>query len=763
MSVTHPPHSPRARSTKTVAALAIAGFMATGVVVADSEQAFAAEACVSGLTDANDYAGGDGSAGSPHEIATAEQLILVSELNENNKHFKQIADTDLEGCLFEPIGNFMNVSYDGGGYVIRGLTIDKATSDNVGLFGQLNAATIKNVGLVDVDITGRSFVGGLVGSFRSCPSGSTMERVFVTGAVMGERNVGGIAGRFGDACGSTSTVTDSYSTASVVGDVEPAGGFAGIVATSGSLTNVYSAGLLAESDREGGTKDAVASAKYGGLVGATTPSGGTVGTLTGSFWDTETSGLTTSFGGVGKTTAQMTSFATFDGAGWDIVNGWEAYDFDPPSNAWGICSRANDGYPFLLWEYTEDPCVVPDSGGGGDTGRNDDDDDDTVAAVATPAPAVTAPVRPRVAEATPAPTATVEGPVLRGGVVSAPPRVPTVLVGGVPTIVEESSPEPTTLSVVAGSLSLGVSVDEGSGGVSRSDDGVNRLSVKSGSAAVLQGSGLQPGARVQVFIPLGVDDSRELASITVAADGTFSGELPVSTDPLAEPLPIGERLLQLVSVDADGNQVVFEMAVNVAQGDPAPALDREAGEIPVVGLGASAVTSAGVVTEATTTALPDQNLAVVEGDTWNMAVAIDSGEGGVEPTDSGALVTLVRDEAAQVSGVGFMAGTRADVWLFSEPVLLGTVTIDENGEFSGEVGIDPDLIPTGEHTLQLQGVGQDGYVKAATMGVSVNDAQPELAAAEQAGLDLGFIWWILAIIVLVAIVVALWLRRNRRA
>jgi hypothetical protein len=333
----------------------------------------------------------------------------------------------------------------------------------------------------------------------------------------------------------------------------------------------------------------------------------------------------------------------------------------------------------------------------------------------------------------------------------------------VPTIVEETSPDPTTLSVLTGSLSVDVSVDEAAGEVSRFDDGVIRLSVKAGSAAVMRGTGLQSGANVQVFIPLSPDDSREVANLTVADDGTFSGELPVSTDPLAEPLPIGERLLQLVSVDADGNQVVLEMAVNVAQGDPAPALDRDAGDIPVVEPGATTVTSAGVVTEATTTARPDQNLAVVEGDTWSMAVTIDSEQGGVEPTESGALVTLVRDEVAQVSGVGFMAGTRADVWLFSEPALLGTVTIDENGEFLGEVGIDPDLIPTGEHTLQLQGVGQDGYVKAANMGVFVDDAQPELAVAEQAGLDLSFIWWILATIVLVAIVVAIWVRRSRRA
>lgn len=621
--------------------------------------------------------------------------------------------------------------------------------------------------------------GGFVGRNRS--SGGTIRDSSATGNATADERSGGFVGS------NQAAVATSYATGDATSSTDKAGGFVGDNGLSGDISDSYATGSAEATGEEAGgfagdSSGTISRSYSRGTATAPSGVGGFLGkddgTTEDSFWDITTSGLTNSDGGdgsktnqaTGKTTSEMTAIVTYNDTdtvgldtAWAIVT---ASAFGVPDGTsteiWGIGSGVNCGYPFLHWQdQSGHVCVLPDSGSG-NSGRNDDDDDgDTVAAVVTPAPSAAATARSRVADATT--RQPVAGPVLRGGVVSAPPRIPTVLVGGVPTIAEESSPDPTTLSVLAGSLSVDVSVDEDSGKVSRLDDGSNRLSVKSGSAAALRGSGLQPGARVQVFIPLGVDDSRELASITVAADGTFSGELPVSTDPLAEPLPIGERLLQLVSVDADGNQVVFEMAVNVTQADPAPALDREAGEIPVVGLGASAVTSAGVVTAATMTALADQGLAIVEGDTWNMTIAIDSEQGGVESTESGALVTLVRNEAAQVSGVGFMAGTRADVWLFSEPVLLGTVTVDENGDFSGEVGIDSELIPTGEHTLQLQGVGQDGYVKAATMGVSVNDAQPELAAAEQAGLDLGFIWWILAIIVLVAIVVALWLRRNRRA
>jgi hypothetical protein len=63
------------------------------------------------------------------------------------------------------------------------------------------------------------------------------------------------------------------------------------------------------------------------------------------------------FGATGKTTAQMTSFATF-AAAWNsesttvIVDGWQA----PSNPTWGICAEVNGGYPFLLWQFEANPC-----------------------------------------------------------------------------------------------------------------------------------------------------------------------------------------------------------------------------------------------------------------------------------------------------------------------------------------------------------------------------------------------------------------------
>jgi hypothetical protein len=51
------------------------------------------------------------------------------------------------------------------------------------------------------------------------------------------------------------------------------------------------------------------------------------------FWDIETSGLTTSDGGEGKTTAEMQTASTFLEADWDFVD------------VWGI--GENQTYPYL--------------------------------------------------------------------------------------------------------------------------------------------------------------------------------------------------------------------------------------------------------------------------------------------------------------------------------------------------------------------------------------------------------------------------------
>jgi hypothetical protein len=79
----------------------------------------------------------------------------------------------------------------------------------------------------------------------------------------------------------------------------------------------------------------------GGLVG------GNAGTVSNSFWDTETSGQGTSAGGTGKTTAQMKNIATFSGAGWNIIAVANSGTRNP-SYIWNIVNGVT--YPFLSWQ-----------------------------------------------------------------------------------------------------------------------------------------------------------------------------------------------------------------------------------------------------------------------------------------------------------------------------------------------------------------------------------------------------------------------------
>lgn len=353
------------------------------------------------------------------------------------------------------------------------------------------------------------------------------------------------------------------------------------------------------------------------------------------------------------------------------------------------------------------------------------------------------------------------GPVLRGGVPPTPPSAPQVSVGGRTAAVETEVPTLTRMDVsLRGGFNLGVNVLEDQGQITKAPDGTTEIVVRNGASASLSGSGFRPGATVQVFMPLQGDNAKELTRIPVNADGSFDGSAAFATRQNEVPLPIGKNVLQLVSLQEDGNQVVVEMAVNIAQGAPAPEFNRIEGVIPAMTPGQSIATSGGEPVPVTVTPVAEQKLALVEGDGWTMAINVASETGGVEPSEGGALLKLVRNDTTVVSGSGFMPGTRADVWLFSDPTLLGTVTIDENGEFTGEMNIDANMVPVGEHTLQLQGVGEDGYVKAANMGVLVDDPVEAMpTAVESAG---WLLWWVAGAFLLLLLVVLFVIAARRR-
>ena len=138
-------------------------------------------------------------------------------------------------------------------------------------------------------VNGSSVVGGLVAE-----NSGTIKLCYALGAVLGNSYVGGLVGRTGPG----STINSCYSTGAVTG------------------------------------------AQFvGGLVGASLSS------VTECYWDTVTSGQSTSDGGEGRTTDEMTyRHAKNTYVGWDFVAVWVA----------DTNYKVNKGYPHLL-------VLLPDS------------------------------------------------------------------------------------------------------------------------------------------------------------------------------------------------------------------------------------------------------------------------------------------------------------------------------------------------------------------------------------------------------------------
>ena len=154
---------------------------------------------------------------------------------------------------WEPIGDnstFSNDSrftaiFEGNGHTISNLFIDRSSTSYVGLFGYISrsSAALRNIGLLEVKVTGSSDVGGLVGFNQD----GTISNSYATGSVTGLVRVGGLVGESGG------TVSNSYATGSVTGTGtgEDVGGLVGS-SQEGTLSNSYATGSVTGTRRVGG-------------------------------------------------------------------------------------------------------------------------------------------------------------------------------------------------------------------------------------------------------------------------------------------------------------------------------------------------------------------------------------------------------------------------------------------------------------------------------------------------------------------------------
>lgn len=180
-------------------------------------------------------------------IKTIEEL---QNLDVNHDFYALARDIDASstkiwngGSGFVPLEGVTG-ALNGGNHVIKGLYINSPDKNSVGLVGWTRFFMVDNLGLLDVNITGHSDVGGLIGTAYG--SDVRIRNVGVTGSVAGVENVGGVLGKYSPSSGE---IYRSYSTANVSGHSN-VGGFAGYL--NRGVWGSYSSGDVSGQNNVGG-------------------------------------------------------------------------------------------------------------------------------------------------------------------------------------------------------------------------------------------------------------------------------------------------------------------------------------------------------------------------------------------------------------------------------------------------------------------------------------------------------------------------------
>lgn len=205
------------------------------------------------------------------QINTADELAwaisLVNGLNNQtaatSSTFTLTGDIDMSDYIWVPIGTATNAyagTFNGNGYTVSGLH-SSLNSDNMGLFGVTNGATINNLQI------NTTFDGGIVknlGTIAGTMQGGALNNCRVSGSLVGKAGTETIGGLVGTATGTD--ILNGISTAAInTESVEAScktGGLAGVLNTAsntGSLKNSFAHFTL--------TQDANSSVYTGGLIG----------------------------------------------------------------------------------------------------------------------------------------------------------------------------------------------------------------------------------------------------------------------------------------------------------------------------------------------------------------------------------------------------------------------------------------------------------------------------------------------------------------
>lgn len=218
------------------------------------------------------------------DIETVNDLLALAKATDAEilgRNYRLKADLDLKDTPFGGIGSTVQPftgMFDGQGHTISHVTINAPEGENVGFFNVIKGATIRDLKLVDVKITGKTNVGGLAGSAQVQLDSSDLSKnvanliggCSVSGTVTGTKNVGGLVGL-------NEGKTDPKTLFSIASAVDKCA--ASVTVNGKEMTG----GLVG---KNGGT---ITKSSSGGTVKGDTITGGLVGDSSGDIYDSHTS------------------------------------------------------------------------------------------------------------------------------------------------------------------------------------------------------------------------------------------------------------------------------------------------------------------------------------------------------------------------------------------------------------------------------------------------------------------------------------------
>lgn len=166
--------------------------------------------------------------------------VLADDINASDTHEAN------DGAGFVPI-EFFRGSFNGNGYKISELHINRSEESDIGMFGIVDGGEVRNVEFTQISITGYDRVGGVIGKTEG---DTQIRRVSVSGDITGNEPeytlAGGVIGGAND-----NTSIRRVSTSVDVTGSETVGGIIGQAGDNTILTGVSSSGSVT-GDRAGG-------------------------------------------------------------------------------------------------------------------------------------------------------------------------------------------------------------------------------------------------------------------------------------------------------------------------------------------------------------------------------------------------------------------------------------------------------------------------------------------------------------------------------